>query len=162
MTDEKKDLTWLLNKAYFFLKFRLRTKKELQEYLLKKSKNKDYSSLDINAIINQLEKQRLINDQEFIKNFVSQRLLFKPKSQFLLERELLKLGIEKKDINNYFSQNPIDEKNLARKVLLNIWPRFKNLPVEKKFKKAIGFLLRRGFSYDTATDVFKKLNLNNG
>jgi regulatory protein len=162
MTDEKKDLTWLLNKAYFFLKFRLRTKKELQEYLLKKSRNKDYSFSDIKTVVDQLEKQGLINDQEFIKSFVSQRLLFKPKSQFLLEKELLRLGVEKKDIDDYFAQNPIDEKKLAMKVLLKAWHRFKNLPNEKKFKKAVDFLLRRGFGYETATDVFKKLNLNNG
>jgi len=158
---EKKDSAWLLNKAYFFLKFRLRTEKELKDYLLKKGQANNFSVEDVQKVINKLKKQGLINDQKFIESFVSQRLSFKPKSQSFLEKELLRLGIEEKIIKDYFLKNPINDKETAFKALTNVWHRFKKKPKKERFKKAISFLLRQGYSYDLAKSVFEKLNLNN-
>ena len=54
------DLQTLLNYAYFFLKFRPRTKKEVRAYLLKKIKKRHWSTDDVEKAIKQLEEQNKI------------------------------------------------------------------------------------------------------
>lgn len=155
------NLSYLTNKAYFFLKFRPRTKKEIINYLLKKIKNHNFSIDDINKVIKRLEEENLINDQKFISWFVEQRCLGKPKSQFFLKKELIRLGIEENLIEKFFLEYPLNEEQLAFKALLSKWKHFKNLPKDKIFEKAINFLIRRGFSFDVGKKAFEKLNQNN-
>src|SRR3990167_4606871 len=118
------DLQTLLNYAYFFLKFRPRTKKEVQDYLLKKIKKGHWSTDDVEKAIKQLEEQNLINDKEFVRWFIEQRNTSKPKSQFVLKGELLRFGITKELIDNYFIEYDQPEDDLALRALQSRWRRF--------------------------------------
>jgi regulatory protein len=150
----------ILNKAYFFLKFRPRTEKEITSYLSKKFKGAKEEIIEI--AIEKLKSQNLINDKDFIQWYVEQRVSFRPKSQLILKKELLNHGVDKDLIEDFFNQNPLNEEKLAFEALKNKWHRFKNLNFEEKFLKAIGFLLRRGFNYSIARKTFNKiLKLNN-
>lgn len=151
------DLQNLLNYAYFFLKFRPRTKKEIKNYLLKKIKTRHWSTDHVEEVIKDLEEQDLINDKNFVAWFIEQRNSAKPKSEFVLRHELLRHGINKELIEEYFNKNPQDEDALAEAALKPKWHRFKNLPKEKSFQKAVGFLARRGFSYGIAKSTIQKL-----
>lgn len=151
------DLSYLLNQAYFFLKFRPRTKKEVKNYLLKKIKNRHFSEAEVEKVIKKLEEENLINDQEFISWFVEQRKVGKPKGQFLLRKELQQLGAAEELVERYFLEHPFNEEEAALKALLPKWSRLKNLPLEKCFQKAVNFLLRRGFSYEVAKKTFQSL-----
>lgn len=151
------DLLSLLNKAYFFLKFRPRSEKEVRNYLYKKIKSKHWSSLDADRVLEELKKEGLIDDKKFIDWFVEQRNAAKPKSRFALKNELLRFGIAKELIDQYFLEHPADEGELALKALLSRWSRFKNLPSEKRFKKAASFLLRRGFGFEVVRKTIEKM-----
>ncbi|MGB9707684.1 MAG: hypothetical protein ACPL1D_02950, partial [Microgenomates group bacterium] len=73
-----------------------------------------------------------------------------------------KHGISSHLIDEFFEQNPLDEEKLAFEALKSKWIYFKNLTEEKKYQKAIAFLLRRGFSFSLAKKTFQKiLTLNN-
>ncbi len=145
MTD---DLQGLLNYAYFYLKFRPRTVKEMRDYLYKKIEKRHWSRDDVEKTIKELLELEMLNDREFIRMFVEQRNLVKPKSEFVLRRELRQHGISKEIIDEYFAGHPQNEEGLALKALERHWSRFKNLLPRDRFQKAAAYLMRRGFGFE--------------
>src|SRR3989344_2821902 len=121
------DLQALLNYAYFYLKFRPRSKKEVFNYLLKKIKKRHWSTDDVEKVVERLEEQNFINDKEFVKWFVEQRIIGKPKGKFVLKAELLRFGIPKELIDGYLEEHPLEEEDLAFRALKSKWNRLKNL-----------------------------------
>lgn len=150
--SESQYFSQALNLAYFFLKFRLRTEKEIVKYLERKKNN--FIPEIIEKVITQLKEQGYVDDEKFIKLFVEQRNKLKPKSAFALSRELQQLGINKELIDAYFEQNPENESNLALLALQKKQQTFLHLDPKTRFKKAISFLLRRGFSYEIAKKTY--------
>ncbi|OGK24092.1 hypothetical protein A3F58_04105 [Candidatus Roizmanbacteria bacterium RIFCSPHIGHO2_12_FULL_37_9b] len=156
MTTEE-DLQTLLNYAYFFLKFRPRTQKEMQDYLYKKIKKRHFSRDDVDKAIKNLEEQGHIDDKAFVEWFVEQRARSKPKGRFVLKAELLRLGIEKDLIDQHLEENPLAEEDLALQALKSKWHQFKNLPAKERFEKSAAFLARRGFPFDIIRETIVKL-----
>lgn len=155
--EQKEDLQILLNYSYFYLKFRPRTKKEVKNYLYKKIEKRHFSRDVADKAIIELEEQGLVDDKKFVEWFVEQRNLAKPKSQFVLKGELLRLGITKELIDEYFENNPQPEENLALKALQSKWNRFQRLEKRKRFEKSAAFLSRRGFSFDIIRKTIEKM-----
>lgn len=151
------DLIPLLNKAYFFLKFRPRTEKEVRDYLYKKVSTTHWSREAAETIIEKLKEQELIDDKKFLEWFIRQRTALKPKSQRLLTRELGQKGVPENLIAEYFSSNSLDEEGLAFSILEKRWPRFKGLNRQKRYEKAARFLMSRGFGYDILKQAIDKL-----
>ncbi len=152
-----KDISFLLNKAYFYLKFRPRTEKELRQYLEKKIAKTAFSQKDIDAVIEKLKEQDLINDKKFIDLYVKDRVALKPKGIRVLKKELMVKGISPQLIEEYFSQNQINEEELVKKILEKKLDRLKNLDYQKKYEKLLSFLIRRGFDYQVAKKTIEEL-----
>lgn len=151
------DLRGLLNKAYFYLKFRLRTVEEIRWYLYKKIEKTHWSRADVDKVVNHLIDIGLLDDRKFIEAFVKDRETFKPKSGYLLTQELLQHRLDKNLIDEYFAKNPIDEKEMAEKALSSYWSRFKDLPQDQCRQKSSQFLLRRGFRWEIVKKTINKL-----
>lgn len=151
-----KDLSFLFQKAYFFLKFRLRTEKEIENYLLKKISNTNYSQNDVKKVIEKLKKDDLINDEKFIESYIKTRLTLKPKGIKLLIQELKNKGITSSLIEEYFKNNKIDEEKSAYETIKRYWKRLKNLNQKKFYEKSMRILLSRGFSYETAKKTIEE------
>ena len=149
------DLLFLLNKAYFFLKFRPRSEKEVRDYLYKKIKTKHWSRSDADKVLQELKEEDLIDDAKFVDWFVRSRTTLKPKGQRLLTRELKQKGIGDELIEKYFSENTVDEEKLALQILQKRWPRYKNFDSRKRFEKVVSFLLRRGLSFELAKKTYE-------
>lgn len=148
----------VLSLAYRYLSFRPRTVVEVKNYLQKKALKYLFTPGEIAAALEILKDQGYLNDLEFIKSFVNSRNSLKPKSKKVLEMELRKLGISQMDIDSFFSENSIDEDELAQKALKKKMKSLSLIPEEKKrFIKAISFLQRRGFSYGVAKKVYLQL-----
>ena len=148
MNDEDKLYLKALNLSYFYLNFRPRTYKEIEEYLQKKAAKFKFDEKTISKAIKSLQQDNLINDQKFIEWFVEIKTTRRPISKFLIKQKLLKHGVEKQLIDEYLEKNTVDELKLAKIALEKRWLRFKNLPKKEKFQKTASFLGRRGFSYD--------------
>lgn len=157
MNASNEDLQSLLNYAYFYLKFRPRTKKEVRNYLYKKIEKRHFSRDVADQAIVDLEEQGLVDDKKFVEWFVEQRNRAKPKSQFVLKGELLRFGIAKELIDEYFSTHEQPEEELAIKALQSRWHRFQSLPKKERFEKAATFLARRGFAFDIVKKTIEKL-----
>ena len=149
-----------LSLAYRYLSFRPRTVVEIEKYLQKKAVRYLFTPGEIQASIEILKDQGYLNDLEFIKSFVSSRSSLKPKSKWVLEMELKKLGVSQEDVNIFFSENSTDEGKLAQTALKKKMRMLSLIPDKRKrLVKAISFLQRRGFSFDVAKEAYNEIFL---
>lgn len=93
----------IYNNALNYIEIKMRSKKELYNYLLKK----EYNSTDIDKVIKKLEEEDFINDKKFIQAFVNDRISLTLYGPLKIKRELINLDIDENEIDNYLSS--IDE-----------------------------------------------------
>ncbi|OGK37552.1 hypothetical protein A3F03_01295 [Candidatus Roizmanbacteria bacterium RIFCSPHIGHO2_12_FULL_41_11] len=147
-----------LNYAYFFLKFRPRTKKEMLTYFTNKAKKTQLLDNEvIETTITQLEEEGLIDDRAFIAWLVEQRAKHKHKSERAIYYELLRFGLSKELINDYFETHPVDQESQARLALKKKWRTYQLLDQRRRFEKAANFLLRRGFPFVIAKKTIAEM-----
>lgn len=148
-----KTIEKLLNKAYFYLYLRQRSEKEVLDYLKKKAGIYHATEEDIEHVMDKLRDQHYIDDDAFLESYIRYQTATKPKGEYALRLILLKKGISEEKINAYFESHTLNEKQLAKEILQKILLRYKNLDPQKRKKRAIDFLSRRGFSFDTALEA---------
>ncbi|NCO88603.1 RecX family transcriptional regulator, partial [Candidatus Roizmanbacteria bacterium] len=129
-------------------------------YLKKRTKDWNDSTSLIDETIKHLEEIGLIDESKFIDWLVHSRTSVKSKGERAIRIELQKFGVESDLIDQYFSQNPVDDEALALRLLSKSWRRFSNLPEKIRFQKAINFLLRRGYSFSRAKEAYNQVKEN--
>ena len=139
------------NTALKSLSFRPRSEKEISDFLAKKK----FDHSTITLVITKLKKQNLINDEEFAKWWIEQRQMHKAKSGFLIKRELLEKGVDQNLIEELLDTSQNDYKT-AHELFEKKKNRFINLSDPHKFQKAVQFLQRRGFRWDTIKKVLQE------
>jgi regulatory protein len=140
--------------ALRFLSFQRRTEKQIREKLQKKG----FDEKTIKATIDKLKEFDLINDLEFATSWVKDRLAFKPRGKKLLKQELYKKGISKETIEQVTQELCQDEDKLALELLEKIKKRYKSLEPKVAKRRMFGFLLRRGFAYETTKKALNQVN----
>jgi len=146
-SDEKRKA---LNAAFRFLSFRPRSEKELRDKLSEKS----YKSEIIDAAIERLRELKYIDDEDFAKLWIKERM--SQKGKIVLRQELLKKGIDKKLIEDMLEGINTDSELQAAKELVDKKRGFqRDFEREEAYKKIGGFLLRRGFNYDTVKKIIE-------
>ncbi len=142
-----------LNKAFHFLSFRARSEKEVRDNLLKKKAPEEI----IERVINSLKENRFLNDEDFAKLFIEQRLRFRPKGMRIIKMELKQKGIDQEIIDEAISKASIDDESnpvnndldSAKKLVEKKLPRYKDMEKQIIYQKLGAFLARRGFNWDT-------------
>ncbi|MDO8551298.1 MAG: RecX family transcriptional regulator [bacterium] len=143
------------DKALHFLSFRPRSQRELTDMFSKK----DIGEETIKMVMRKLEEQGFLNDEEFAKWWIEQRLNFKPSSRRLLSLELLRKGVAK-DLAQSLLDSYIDkdkEYQLAKKTAEKKMGSLKKLPILVRRKKLSEYLGRRGFSWEIIKRVLVKI-----
>lgn len=107
------------NIAINYIAIRMRSIKELREYLIKKN----ISNTLIENVIKKLIKEGYLNDFKFAKAFVNDRLIISNSGPFKIKRELLNYGVDDKIVNEVIGA--IDD-SIIREKLSNL--------VEKQIK----------------------------
>lgn len=151
------DLVPLLNIAFFYLKFRPRTIKETREHLYKKVRTTHWSHEAVDKVINHLVELKFLDDKAFIDYLVRSRTATKVKGVYAIKQELYRFGVDRELVEEYFSNNQINEEELAEKALTRRWEIIKNLPKQKRYEKASSYLRSRGFSFDISRKIIEKL-----
>lgn len=132
------------NKALEFLSYRPRSEKEVRDKL----KKKQVEFQIIEKIIAKLKEKKFINDEEFARMFLENRLRFKPRSTRLIKLELKQKGIDPEIINNL--QLAVDnDLESAKKLVEKRIERVRNLPKQEIYQKLGRYLASKGFSWDT-------------
>jgi len=98
-------------KCVKYISIRLRSKNEIEQYLLKNS----YEKKLIDETIDKLFKVGLLNEEQFVKSFINDKLLMTNYGPYKIKNELLKHKIDEKIIDKNISN--IDEKTLEEKIV---------------------------------------------
>jgi regulatory protein len=148
-------LTPALSKALRYLSFRIRSEKEIREYLLGKNKpqKKNFeppSPEIIDAVIVRLKEMKFLNDLEFAKSWVRSRTEYKPKALNIIKLELKQKGISAELIEQALGESRVekDDKTLARELLEKKKKKYEHMEKNERYRKAGGFLARKGFSFE--------------
>lgn len=147
------DFEKYLSKALHFLSFRARSEKEVRDNLLKKKAPPEI----IERVIISLKDHKFLNDEDFARQFIEQRLRFKPKSLRIIKMELKQKGVEQEIIEQAFanlqknSEEDISQNDLesAKKLVEKKIDKYRDLPKQVVYQKLGSFLARRGFDWDT-------------
>ena len=99
----------IYNMALKYIKVRLRSTKEIKDYLIRKKIEPE----DIDLVIDKLTKTNNLNDDYFSKCFIKDKFRFTSWGPYRIKQELKKLGIDDEIINkniNIISNEEMDEK----------------------------------------------------
>ena len=141
--------------AFRFLSYRDRSHWELAQYL----KKKEYSHPVIQQTLDYLTELNYINDQRFALQWGQFKFNKNKIGKSRLHMELLSKGIDEaiieKSLNAIYEDNP--EKDLAEQCARKKWVSLKGIEKEKKKRRLVQFMQRRGFSSDIIYQSLKIL-----
>lgn len=154
--DNYRYLTYDL--AVKYISIRMRSKKELKEYLLKKG----FNDLEINNTIEKLLKQNLINDDLFCKSYINDKLNLSNDGINKIKQSLLQLGVEEDIIDNNICNTPNEliinrlTKIINKELKLNA-----KLPINKLKNKIINKCIMLGYNYENINEILNTINIKN-
>ncbi|MCH2310128.1 MAG: recombination regulator RecX [SAR202 cluster bacterium] len=152
---EKNDKTKLaLKKANNFISYRPRSTTEVENKLALM-----FDEDIVENVVNNLKKEKLLDDLKFAKLWVTSRTLSNQKSENYIRYELEQKGISSSNINIALSEIDNDENayNAGFKKIRSL----SNLPKKLMEKKLESFLRRKGFNISTTRLAIKKLTEKN-
>lgn len=153
---KENELDKILAKVYKFLSYRPRSEKEIHNYLAKK----EISTLLASLVIKTLQKQKYLDDKEFARWWVEQRIKFRPVGERILRAELLRKGIKKEVVEEMVNGqwSMVNGQKLALRAVKKKLHHYKGLN-RTEFRQKIGsFLARRGFDWETIKEVTEKIS----
>lgn len=140
--------------ALHYLNFKMRTEKEIREYLAKK----DYSEID--AVIERLREHRLINDKEYAKSFVRTNYQLKTEGPKKIERSLYAKGLTQDEIDygleEYSDEDQLENAKKLTEKTLKRQRNKSNREIEQKIREQ---LMTKGFDRDIITQVLDEMSL---
>ncbi len=140
--------------AFDYLAYRIRTAAEIR----KKLKAKSISAEITEKILKHLTELNLIDDAEFAKQLISEKIKRKPAGKTFLKQKLFEKGISKEIAEKALEEafENIDEKEVAMQCFLKYYPKVKPLEKDKQRKKIFDTLARKGFDYDIINQVIRE------
>jgi regulatory protein len=145
------------NIAINYLSYRPRSSKEVIFHLTKKG----FEHKCAESVTRHLQLVKMIDDNQFARTFVRDRLKRKPTGQALLRQQLLTKGISPAMTDKVLAEliSPQSQQTSAlqaakRKIQMT-QHLTKKIDAEKRKKRILDFLLRRGFSYEIALKTIR-------
>jgi regulatory protein len=145
--------------AVNFISYRPRSSKEILDKLARK----DFSHELALEVVDKLKELNLLDDLQFARMFVRDKLRGKPMGRAMLRRKLLEKGIAFQLSEGVLKEYVTEENEreaartlVERKMKMNR-SRFSALDPLAKQKRLIDYLLSRGFSHDVATKTVRSI-----
>ncbi|MEW6685752.1 MAG: RecX family transcriptional regulator [Candidatus Edwardsbacteria bacterium] len=147
--EKRKAREYALN----LLSIRPRTKKELEQRL----KRKEFETEIISKVISRLEEVGLIDDEKFARLWTESRLASKPMGPNRLKEELWQKGISPEIIEESLKEftNKDEQIGIAKELVKRKTRQYVSLSPEVMKRRLMGFLSRRGFSYEIIKEVLR-------
>ncbi|WP_100013316.1 recombination regulator RecX [Lentibacillus sediminis] len=152
---QKDTIHKIYTQAIHFLSYRMRTKKEIHDYLLKKEADPE----QIPQIMEKLEKENLIDDRQFVDMFVRTRMSTSNKGPLLIKKELIEKGVAAQTAGEAVEQYPYD----VQYEKIGKWIEKKlNASRKHSFRKQVqqlqATLLQKGFTQDVIQEAFADID----
>jgi len=142
-----------LEYSYSLLRNKDRTENEIISLLGKKN----YDSETIELVIKKLKEKNLINDEEFVKKYISKGLE-KGKGISRIVLELEEKGIDRTMVEKILKDMNVTEEteySFAEKLFKEKIIRYNRLTEDEVYRRVAGFLSRRGYSSETIEKLFE-------
>jgi len=123
----------------------------LKDLKFKKKNTWFKEDIDVNwdilfdEIVGKLKEYKYIDDESYARSFVSSRLRNKPRGKNILISELISKGVSKDIAEMVCNEEVVDELEVLRKAFEK---KYRGKEFDIKDQKMVGFLLRKGFSWD--------------
>ncbi|HHW06524.1 MAG TPA: regulatory protein RecX [Clostridia bacterium] len=139
-------MTELNKKALSYALTLLGRKRYAKNQLEQKLRNRGFPEEDVKAVILYCEERNYLNDGEFARFWIEDRIRFKPMGRRRLRSELLQQGIREEIINQVLDELLPEEQELllAKNAVRAKLTKLQSQGVNQY--KLFNFLLRRGFS----------------
>jgi regulatory protein len=137
-------------RAVRFLSYRPRSRREIERYLRSKAVVADV----VDDVLARLEQAQYLDDEAFARFWVENREQFRPRSQNALRYELRQKGVSEEVITRVLGD--LDEEAAAWQAIQGRLRRWAGLPADEFRRKAVDYLRRRGFDYDTISETLRK------
>ena len=134
--------------AFLLLSYKARTTSELKQRLTRKGFSPDI----ISRTLQRLAELKMIDDAGFARRFAEDRINIGHKGKWRVRGELLKRGIDRKQIDAAIAEAP-DEVAAAKEVAQKYLSRNRRLEPDVLKRRLYALLARRGFSPDTIRQV---------
>ncbi|UAL48320.1 recombination regulator RecX [Sutcliffiella horikoshii] len=133
------------NAAVHYLSFRMRTEKEIEDYL----KEKEYEPFITKEIVVRLKEQGYLNDREFTNAYVRTQVNTTLKGRGVIQKELLEKGVNKDIIGEVLESEYRQETELehAVKLVLKYAPKYKKDSFKIMIQKVEQALVRKGYAF---------------
>ena len=146
---EESDRLTCFSKALAYISSRLKTEKQMKEYLLAKG----YSYNVTSEAIKKLKEYGYLNDEYYAKTFAE--IAGKNKGKKYIKQQLYIKGVKSEVVDNL----ELDDDDESCKQVCQKWLKGKTLPLEQKNKeKLYRFLLSRGFEFETIKHTMNVLS----
>lgn len=133
-----------------YLSYRMRTEKEIRDYL--QQKNVDESIIE--RMIDRLTNERLINDEEFANMFVRSRMRTSTKGPNLIKQELMVKGVDSQKASQALQQFTYDEQlKRAQKIVHKRLRKSSKHSFQKQLYQTKAALERNGYEADVIRTV---------
>lgn len=139
-----KENNYIEKKLLRFLSFRMRSRQEVLDYLIKNDVDDDFAGI----LIEKYEGLGYIDDDAFTKAWINDRIKFKAYSKRMIAFELRNKGVDNNIIEKYI--DGIDDVQYQC-AIRNLKKRYKTMDTDNT--KMISFLLRKGFEYNVAKEA---------
>ncbi len=151
------DYEKLLNYSFRLLSKKRYTAFEIDRKLKYYSKRRSITEKgNIDKVLKRLFELRYLNDEEFVRDFIRSRTMFKPRGKFLIKKELLLKGIKKELIEEIMNSEEINEEELGAVLIEKKMDKWLNLNKMKQREKGFQLLSRKGFSIDSIYKILDK------
>ncbi len=129
--------------------------------LTQKLRKKKYEDEIVGVVIDELIEKKYLDDKEFARMFVDEKMKLKLWGTIRLRSELIKRGVNGGIIDEVLNEklpagNDIEKAIiLAEKKIKSL--SYRNLPREKLVERVFSFLSSKGYDFDTCRSVTEKL-----
>jgi regulatory protein len=130
--------------AFLLLSYKARTTSELKQRLGRKGFSPDI----VSSTLQRLAELKMVDDAGFARRFAEDRINIGHKGKWRVRGELLKRGVDRKQIDEAISEAP-DETAAAKEVAAKYVSRNRRLEPDVLRRRLYALLARRGFSPDT-------------
>ena len=119
---------------------------------------KGFGAEAIDMTLQDLEQLGHIKDEDFAKKWIARRQRSKPKGKKMLQHELANHSIDKTTVDRVLAEiHDTEEINRAWQLAQKQVKRYQSLAPEVAKRRLHGFLLRRGFDYETIQSVIARV-----
>ena len=139
-------------KSLHLLGYRPRSENEVR----RKLSEKGFSVEVIDSVSERLKSSGLIEDRQFAKNWVENRVTFRPRSHRMMAIELRQKGVTDDAIQEALDTSA-DDAALAYDAAVRYSRRLSGLEWGEFRERIYGYLRRRGFSYGTISTAVQRL-----